>query len=227
MTTPLGGGPIATGTSAVASTAAPKKAGDSAMGPDAFMKLLVAQLKYQNPMAPTDGQQYMTQMATFTQVEKLDQLVKAQTSALQWQQRVSAEGMVGRSVSGTTDGVATTGTVVGVRYAGTTATLQFSDGRTLDASLVDRVEVAGTTPPATTPPATHARHHAGPDPRGHHAGHAPDRRHPRGRSPRSHTQHGGPRGRHAVSLTDRTPGAPGRRTAPTTDGHSPRGGPPA
>lgn len=153
MTTPLGS-PIATGTSAVASTAAPKKAGESAMGPDAFMKLLVAQLKYQNPMAPTDGQQYMTQMATFTQVEKLDQLVKAQTTALQWQQRVSAEGMVGRRVTGTTDGVVSSGTVVGVHYAGTTATLQLSDGRTLDASLVERVELAGTTTAAPTPTTT-------------------------------------------------------------------------
>ena len=157
MTTPLGG-PIATGTSGVASTAPPKKAGDSAMGPDAFMKLLVAQLKYQNPMAPTDGQQYMTQMATFTQVEKLDQLVKAQVSALQWQQRVSAEGMVGRSVTGTTDGVVSTGTVTGVRYAGGTATLELSDGRTLDASLVERVEVVRTptSPAPVAPPATPA-----------------------------------------------------------------------
>ena len=145
MTTPLSG-TSATGTT---TTATSTKSGDSAMGPDAFMKLLVAQLKYQNPMAPADGQAYMTQMATFTQVEKLDQLVKAQAEAVQWQQRVSAEGLVGRSVTGTTDGKASTGTVVGVRYAEGKPLLELSDGTTLAPSAVDRVQsVAAAVAPA-------------------------------------------------------------------------------
>ncbi|MCW2608099.1 MAG: flagellar hook capping protein [Frankiales bacterium] len=159
MTTPLGAtSSAATTPSATASTTKP---GDSAMGPDAFMKLLVAQLKYQNPMAPTDGQAYMTQMATFTQVEKLDQLVKAQAEAQAWQQRVSAEGLVGRSVTGTTDGATTTGTVVGVRYAGGSALLELSGGGTLAASAVERVQqvlataaAAPAAPSSTTPPST-------------------------------------------------------------------------
>ncbi len=153
MTTPLGGTSAATAPGAPAA----KKAGESAMGPDAFMKLLVAQLKYQNPMAPADGQAYMTQMATFTQVEKLDQLVKAQADAVQWQQRVSAEGLVGRSVTGTTDGKSSTGTVVGVRYADGVALLELADGSTLAPGAVERVQTAPGTPttPATqTTPAT-------------------------------------------------------------------------
>ncbi len=146
MTTPIG-----TASSTASAVASTTKAGESAMGPDAFMKLLVAQLKYQNPMAPTDGQAYMTQMATFTQVEKLDQLVKAQADAIQWQQRVSAEGLVGRSVTGTTDGATRTGTVVGVRYAAGGAVLELSDGTTLAAGAVERVQQADAArPPAVT-----------------------------------------------------------------------------
>ncbi|MCW2779130.1 MAG: Flagellar basal-body rod modification protein FlgD [Frankiales bacterium] len=160
MTTPLATTPSATSTTstttAKGATASTTKPGESAMGPDAFMKLLVAQLKYQNPMAPTDGQAYMTQMATFTQVEKLDQLVKAQADAAQWQQRVSAEGLVGRSVTGSTDGMASSGTVVGVRYTDGAALLELSDGSTLAPGDVQHVQTLPSTASAapTATPAT-------------------------------------------------------------------------
>jgi flagellar basal-body rod modification protein FlgD len=149
LTTPIGS---ATSTSSTAT--AKTSDGASAMGPDAFMKLLVAQLKYQNPMAPADGQAYMTQMATFTQVEKLDQLVKAQTDAAQWQQRVSAEGLVGRQVSGTVDGLITKGSVEGVRYTKDGPVLELVGGATLAAGLVEHVTSSApssTASPAGTP----------------------------------------------------------------------------
>ena len=48
---------------------------------DMFLKLLVAQLKYQNPMEPVDSSQFMAQTAQFTMVEKL-QAMAAETDAL-------------------------------------------------------------------------------------------------------------------------------------------------
>ena len=38
---------------------------------DMFLQLLVAQLKYQNPMEPMDSSQFMAQNAQYTTVEKL------------------------------------------------------------------------------------------------------------------------------------------------------------
>jgi flagellar basal-body rod modification protein FlgD len=35
-----------------------------------FLRLLVAQLKYQNPLQPADGLQFVTQLAQFTQLEQ-------------------------------------------------------------------------------------------------------------------------------------------------------------
>jgi flagellar basal-body rod modification protein FlgD len=35
-----------------------------------FMKLLVAQIQYQNPLNPADGVEFMTQLTQFTQLEQ-------------------------------------------------------------------------------------------------------------------------------------------------------------
>jgi flagellar basal-body rod modification protein FlgD len=38
---------------------------------EAFLQLLVAQIKNQNPMNPTDGVQFLSQLAQFSQLEQL------------------------------------------------------------------------------------------------------------------------------------------------------------
>jgi flagellar basal-body rod modification protein FlgD len=41
---------------------------------DIFLRLLVAQLRYQNPLQPADGMQFVTQLAQFTQLEQSTQM---------------------------------------------------------------------------------------------------------------------------------------------------------
>ena len=41
------------------------------MGPDAFMRLLVTQIKNQDPMNPMDSKELMTQLSQLTSVERL------------------------------------------------------------------------------------------------------------------------------------------------------------
>ncbi len=45
--------------------------GKSVLGKDDFMKLMIAQLKNQDPMNPMDGSQYAAQLAQFSSVEQL------------------------------------------------------------------------------------------------------------------------------------------------------------
>src|SRR5689334_1901126 len=71
------------------------------LGEDTFLKLLVAQLQYQNPMSPTDGTQFMSQLAQFAQVEKLNDISSSQTDATSWQRAVLGEGLIGKTVTGT------------------------------------------------------------------------------------------------------------------------------
>lgn len=134
MTTPISGTTAATSTT---STPSASKSADQ----DMFMKLLVAQLKYQNPMSPTDGNQYMQQMAIFTQVEKLGQLVEAQKTQQVWQERLAAEALVGKQVTGTADDATThTGLVTKVAFGADGPTLTLADGSTVAVGDVSTVE---------------------------------------------------------------------------------------
>lgn len=112
MTTPIG-----------AATATQPQTGDSmlealgGMGSGGFMKLMIAQLQYQNPMEPTDTNEMMAQTATLAQVDSMQQLVQAQQRDLGLQQAVMAAGMLGNEITATdADGLAVVGVVEGVRY---------------------------------------------------------------------------------------------------------------
>lgn len=87
------------------------------LGSDAFLKLLVAQLRYQDPMAPADGAAMLQQTAQFTQVETMKQLAATQQLLMGLQQTALASDLIGAEVSATTtDGRDVTGTVDGVRF---------------------------------------------------------------------------------------------------------------
>ena len=49
------------------------KAGGN-LGKDAFLQLLVTQMKYQDPLNPQDNSEYVAQLATFSQLEELQNM---------------------------------------------------------------------------------------------------------------------------------------------------------
>jgi flagellar basal-body rod modification protein FlgD len=109
-----------TGTGGTAYTAPASSTVDrpDQMGKDVFMKLLVAQMRYQDPGNPVDSSQMMSQTATFSQVEKLEQLVNQNASMLVLQESATAGALVGRTATYTdTTGAAKTGVVSSVRLA--------------------------------------------------------------------------------------------------------------
>ena len=50
------------------------KEGNATLDVNEFLNLLVTQMKYQDPLEPTDNTQYVAQMAVFTQVEATTQM---------------------------------------------------------------------------------------------------------------------------------------------------------
>src|ERR1700712_2046861 len=99
-----------------AATTAAKTSNDE-LDKDSFLKLLVAQLKYQDPSKPMDSSAFMAQSAQFSQLEALQNLQKEQTQMLNATQSVAATNMLGQKIiaqaaNGTAD---ITGVVTGVR----------------------------------------------------------------------------------------------------------------
>ena len=92
-----------------------QKTSKTAVDYQSFLKLLIAEMKNQDPTKPMDSTQYVAQLATFSQVEqsvqtntKLDQIM--QSSALS-----QADALIGRSIT-SADGK-TTGVVASVKLA--------------------------------------------------------------------------------------------------------------
>src|SRR5689334_22996681 len=124
MTSPITG---ASGANKTTSTANPSTAqsttGNNQLGKDTFLKLLVAQLKYQDPTHPSDGTEFLAQTAQFTMVEKLTDLATGQQEMLASQQLLSASNLVGRTVSYTnSDGIEATGVVSSAKLSGSSPT---------------------------------------------------------------------------------------------------------
>ena len=109
MTTPVGAAsnvvPTTTGST-------PRTTSNDQLGKDAFLKLLVAQLRYQDPLAPSDPGQFMSQTAQFTTVEKLDLLTQQGETTTRALGLSAASGLIGRNVSWIgDDGATATGRV--------------------------------------------------------------------------------------------------------------------
>jgi flagellar basal-body rod modification protein FlgD len=112
---------------------------------DTFLKLLVAQLKYQDPSNPADSTQFLAQTAQFTQVEKLGQIA----DLMKGQQLVGASGLVGRTVTyQDAAGATQTGVVTSAKLNGDSEPILVV-GNT-DVQLSKVTEVRQTSDPATT-----------------------------------------------------------------------------
>jgi flagellar basal-body rod modification protein FlgD len=119
MSSPISGAGATTGIQATASASTSLERADQ-MGSDTFLQLLVAQMRYQDPSNPASSTEFIAQTATFTQVEKMEQLVNQNASMLVLQESATAGALVGRTATYTNDnGESVTGLVTSVQLATT------------------------------------------------------------------------------------------------------------
>ena len=91
-------------TSATTTTGSTTK--ESALGQDAFLKLLITQLKNQNPLSPQDNTAFVAQLAQFSSLQGIQNLNTTMTSVasgMQSSQALQASSLVGRTVETKTD----------------------------------------------------------------------------------------------------------------------------
>lgn len=103
--------PIA-GTSTQAAAATPKKSG---VGKDDFLKLLVTQLRFQDPMNPMEDKEFIAQMAQFNSLEEMQNLNKNLAAQNEFAQLTQASSLIGKTVAIKTDAEHFAGKITEVR----------------------------------------------------------------------------------------------------------------
>lgn len=123
----------------------------STMGENDFLKLLVAQLQYQDPMNPTGNDQFMQEQAQFSTVEGINNLQKTMQSLESDQQLAQSVSLIGKQVTYIgADGASTaTGVVSSVTSSSGSLSLTVG-GQHVDPSSVVTVEAAPQTQSATS-----------------------------------------------------------------------------
>ena len=105
---------------AIGSVAAPAGAGasSSTLGLQDFMKVLLTQLTFQDPLKPMDNQAFMAQMAQFASLEQTQRLNVNLEQLLASQSALQSVGLLGRSVDVDTPSGAVSGTVASLSLKG-------------------------------------------------------------------------------------------------------------
>lgn len=79
---------------------------------DQFLQLLVAQLQNQDPLSPADSTQFVSQLATFSQLQETQKLTASFDQMLKLQQLTQGSSLLGKTVEYTpVSGPPATGTV--------------------------------------------------------------------------------------------------------------------
>lgn len=133
----------------------PAQSGLGALDSDVFLQLMVAQLRYQNPMEPTDASAMMQQTAQFTTVETLQSIADTQRQLINMSQLNTAMDMVGKEVEAIDDtGARTQGVVEGIRFTidGVVLELEDSDVQLVNVLSVNVLESEPTPEGGDNPP---------------------------------------------------------------------------
>ncbi len=125
---------------------------NSMLDRDAFLKLLVAQLKFQDPTKPADTSQMLAQSAQLTMVDRLNEIASQMTSSATSQQLALATSMVGKQVTfSDSEGFTRTAVVSSARIDGVNLVLAAGD-YTVPLGAVTTISAVPTDPTTPTTP---------------------------------------------------------------------------
>jgi flagellar basal-body rod modification protein FlgD len=110
---------------------------------DMFLKLLVAQLKNQDPTSPMDQKDMMAQMAQMTSVEQMTSMVETLRTMSFNTTVAQSVGLIGKSVDYVTgdqiNSTIVSSSVTGVAMANGVIKLQLANGEKVDPGTIVRV----------------------------------------------------------------------------------------
>ncbi len=107
---------------------------------DAFLRLLVEQLKNQDPMNPQDSSQFIAQLATFSSLEQLTNLNERVQQMKHCQDMMQASTLIGKQVEIQTDDDAIVSGTVEKVVVGSDNVKVFVDGKSYDMDTITLIE---------------------------------------------------------------------------------------
>jgi flagellar basal-body rod modification protein FlgD len=131
-------------TASSAATSSTSKTGSkigaaAGMGKDDFMKLLMEQLKNQDPMKPMEDKEFITQLAQFSSLESIDALTEQMEALTGSQMLVQAATLIGKPATAKlASGEVVTGTISQVKMIDGKPTAVI-DGKEIDTSLITTI----------------------------------------------------------------------------------------
>ncbi len=130
--------PAKTGSTA-GSTATEPTNPNGELGKNDFLKLMIAQLQAQNPLEPSNGTEYISELAQFSQLEQTTNLAQSSSQSATAQRVAQAVGLIGHTVSYTDPST-------GATQSGAVQSAEITpEGATLTIEGTPGVELAGVT----------------------------------------------------------------------------------
>jgi flagellar basal-body rod modification protein FlgD len=112
-----------------------------AMGLQDFLRVLMTQLVYQDPLKPMDNEQFMAQMAQFTALQQSQQMNEKLSLLVGNQAALQSVGLLGRTVDFVTSGGTLTGAVTALSLSAgaPSLTVTTDSGATLAGITLDQI----------------------------------------------------------------------------------------
>jgi flagellar basal-body rod modification protein FlgD len=109
------------------------------LGKNDFLKLMIAQLQAQNPLEPSNGTEYISELAQFSQLEQTTNLAQSSSQSAAAQRVAQAVGLIGHTVSYTdpSTGATDSGSVQSIEIT--------TEGATLTVEGTPGIALAGVT----------------------------------------------------------------------------------
>jgi flagellar basal-body rod modification protein FlgD len=106
-----------------------------------FLKILLTELQFQDPLKPMDNEQFMAQMAQFSTLEQTQQLSSKVDQLLSIQSTSQSVGLLGRTIEISSTGGNVSGQVTSLSLTNGTPTLSITqtNGQVLDGITLSQV----------------------------------------------------------------------------------------
>ena len=125
---------------------------NAAVSQDDFLKILLTQLRFQDPLKPIDNQEFIAQLAQFSSLELARQQGEEIQGLLTIQSASQSLSLMNRTVEVATNGSSQVGTVTAIRFqnGNPLLTVKTADGQFLTDVGLSQVSLVNSTPTSPT-----------------------------------------------------------------------------